>query len=91
VNRRDMMTLLTGAAVVAWPLKGRAQQQMPVIGFLWISPPDKHASLLAAFRQGLSETGYVEDKIWPLKTTGSGAAMICFPHWLPISSNASST
>jgi hypothetical protein len=89
MRRRELMLLLGGAVVVGRAL--RAQQPMPVIGFLWISPPDKHASLLAAFRQGLSETGYVEDKIWPLKTTGSGAAMICFPHWLPISSNASST
>jgi putative ABC transport system substrate-binding protein len=59
MRRRDLIVLLGGAAVV-WPAGARAQQPMPVIGFLWISPPDQHASLLAGFRQGLSETGYVD-------------------------------
>jgi putative ABC transport system substrate-binding protein len=56
--RREVITLVGGVA--AWPLSARAQQPMPVIGFLWISPPNKHASLLAGFLQGLSETGYVD-------------------------------
>ena len=58
MRRRDLLALLGSAAASSLP--ARAQQPMPVIGFLWIWPPDKHAPLLVAFRQGLSETGYVD-------------------------------
>jgi len=60
MRRREVIALLGGAAV-AWPIAARAQQPaMPVIGLLTSRAPGDAPQLLAAVRQGLKDTGFIE-------------------------------
>jgi putative ABC transport system substrate-binding protein len=62
MRRREVLTLLGGAAA-AWPVALRAQQSaIPVVGFLTTLGRNERPNLAAAFRRGLSETGYVEGR-----------------------------
>jgi ABC-type uncharacterized transport system substrate-binding protein len=61
MRRRDF---IAGLSVAAWPIAARAQQRpaIPVVGFLAAGLPAEWTPMIAAFRQGLSDAGYVEGK-----------------------------
>src|SRR5262249_15031962 len=64
LHRRSFLTVLgASAAASAWPLAAGAQQAaLPVVGFLHLGSPESYAELIAEFRKGLSEAGYVEGR-----------------------------
>jgi hypothetical protein len=65
LGRRKFLATLGGVAA-AWPLAARAQQPaMPVVGLLHPGLPEAFAKFVAAFRQGLGETSYVEGHCCP--------------------------
>jgi putative tryptophan/tyrosine transport system substrate-binding protein len=55
IRRREFFVTLSCAS--AWPLAARAQQPLPVVGFLSTGSPEVFADRLRAFRQGISESG----------------------------------
>jgi putative ABC transport system substrate-binding protein len=61
MRRREFVTLL-GSAAAAWPLTVRAQQNLPIIGFLSSKGLADVTNLMPFFHQGLSEAGYVEGR-----------------------------
>ena len=60
MKRRQFITLLGGAAAT-WPLAARAQQPIPLVGFVWTGDTSSAPMpYVTAFRQGLKEVSFVE-------------------------------
>ena len=59
MRRRDFISLIGGAAAT-WPLAARAQPMMPIVGFLSSRSPVESTELVAGFRKGLRQIGFVE-------------------------------
>src|SRR5262249_62367526 len=73
MRRRDFIKLIAGSAV-AWPLAARAQQPtMPIIGWLSGASRSGYAPNVAAFLQGLKESGYVEGQNVTIEYRWAGA------------------
>jgi putative ABC transport system substrate-binding protein len=62
MKRRDLLTFLGGAAALLPRAAGAQQAAMPVVGYLGIGSPEQTAHVVAGFRKGLSETGFVEGR-----------------------------
>ena len=58
MRRRDFIKAVAGSASL-WPLVAHAQQPQPVVGYLSFTSPDERPTLVAAFRQGLQQVGFV--------------------------------
>jgi putative tryptophan/tyrosine transport system substrate-binding protein len=77
MRRRDFIKGIAGSAA-AWPLAARAQQPIPAIGYLGANTLDNNYTMpqIGAFRQGLKESGLVEERDlrsysmggWPLRS-----------------------
>jgi putative tryptophan/tyrosine transport system substrate-binding protein len=78
VRRRNFIAFLASAAI-AWPLGTRAQQPKPVIGVLGVAPPSAMASNMSGFRQGLSETGYIDGQNLAIDHRWVGSRYDLFP------------
>jgi|SRR5581483_7682728 len=61
MRRRDFINILSGT-LAAWPLEASTQRSIPVVGYLSGGTSAGFVSFIEAFRQGLSETGYIEGR-----------------------------
>jgi putative ABC transport system substrate-binding protein len=83
MRRRDLLTLLSGAA--ALPFMARAQQPpIPVVGVLRTDMPATGTNVIAAFRKGLSEMGFVEGRNVTIELRWAQNDRTRCPDWRPI-------
>ena len=76
MERREFITLL-GGAVASWPLVVHAQSEVPVVGFLSSLSSDYASHLVAAFRQGVTEAGFVGGHGVNMSTAMPTATIAC--------------
>lgn len=62
MRRREFLTSMVASLAASWPFVGRTQQALPIIGFLNVATLESYESNLAAFHEGLKESGYEEGK-----------------------------
>ena len=86
IGRRELLAALGGAAA-AWPLAARAQQPMPVIGYLNNGSPESDAPRLTGLRRGLNQTGYVEGRNLVIEFAGRETKLTDCQSWRLIWSN----
>jgi putative tryptophan/tyrosine transport system substrate-binding protein len=78
--RREFLGVLGGVAT--WPMVARAQQSaMPVIGFLSLRSANDTVGTLAALREGLSKTGFVEGQNLAIELASRKVTMIDCRRW----------
>ena len=90
MKRREFLVLVGSAIAAACPLRAQ-QKAMPVIGFLSGTSPSPFASYVAAFGQGLAQTGWVEGQNVAIEYRWAGVSMIGCSDWPLTSSDARST
>jgi hypothetical protein len=80
-RRREVITLLAGAAAT-WPLGARAQQRtLPMVGVLGSGSREAIEFPSSAFLQGLGDAGYVVGRDVAMSTVGATASKICCGRW----------
>ena len=83
MRRREFITLASGAAI-AWPLAARAQQAMPMIGFLSIGSQKEDDYLVTPFLQGCRKPALSQAATWQSNIAGRKIETINCRRWPPI-------